>query len=350
MTEQTSANATNCAADGEIHEPHLGVFVLTEFVYCARAGLCAWETGHEEVDMPARSYFFFNPLYSLAEIEAALQRTVTELTWFMAGAAFSAALAAALAVLINPTIGLVAAVGVIWFLGFAGLRGIRAAQLNHQRKQALAGKLREPDPNSPDVQPIHWWDFIRAGFVTQSVHDRLVDSERNFSGRPDRFLRRGNTIIPVWRMPHYAGRLFPQNFIRMSAYCQLVQQSLGAGVECPYGITLFEHGWDGVAIPVTTQRKAELLEALRAAREIIEKSRRRHGPQPPSPSVCAHCPYGKPRIHVVNETEHVCDGKSLAVIPEVAANGRCYHSLCGDRFRWLPPHEDVAKKDLRSQV
>ena len=82
------------ASDGEIHEPALGVYVLTEFVYCPRAGLCAHETEHdEEEDAPRLSFFSFNPLYSVAEIEAALQRTMSELTWYAAGAAFSAVLA-----------------------------------------------------------------------------------------------------------------------------------------------------------------------------------------------------------------------------------------------------------------
>lgn len=84
MTNNTDPNAIATASDGEIHEPRLGVYVLTEFVFCPRAGLCAHETGHnEEENSPPLSYFSFNPLYTLGEIEAALQRAISEMTWFV---------------------------------------------------------------------------------------------------------------------------------------------------------------------------------------------------------------------------------------------------------------------------
>jgi hypothetical protein len=349
MAKNTEPNAIASASDGEIHEPALGVYVLTEFVYCPRAGLCAHETEHdEEEDSPPLSFFSFNPLYSLAEIEAALQQAISEMTWYVGGAAFSAVLAVLLSIWIDKLVGIAGVFGLLWFLTFAVQRGVLAFQLNQQRKQALAGKHREPNPNSSDVQAVHWWDLIQAGFQSQAAQDPLIDPELNFSGRPTRFLRRGNVVIPVWRMPHYDGRLHPQNFIRMAAYCHLVQKSLGAGVESPYGIILFGHGLDGVAIPFTLQRRMDLLEALRSAREAIEKTSKRTDPPPADPAVCSHCRYGKPRIQVPGETDNICNGISLPVFPAFTADNKCLHSLCGDRFRWLPPHEDVETKDLRS--
>jgi hypothetical protein len=349
MANNTDPNAIATAADGEIHEPRLGVYVLTEFVFCPRAGLCAHETGHnEEENSPPLSFFSFNPLYTLGEIEATLQRAISEMTWFVAGAGFSAVLAALLTVWINKFVGFAGVFGVLWFLTFAMQRGIHAFQLNQQRKQALAGKQREPTPNSSD-QEIHWWDLIQAGFETQAAQDPLIDPELNFWGSPDRYLRRGNVVIPVWRMPHYDGRLYPQNYIRMAAYCHLVQKSFGVGVECPYGIILFGHGLDGIAISFTSQRRADFIETLRSARKTIEETGQRTDPPPPDPAMCARCPYGKPRLHVANETDNICNGIPLRVKPALAPDGKCLHSLCGDRFRWLPPHEDVEEKDLRSQ-
>ena len=40
-------NPVALTPDGKIHEPPLGVYVLTEFVFCPRAGLCTHEAGHE---------------------------------------------------------------------------------------------------------------------------------------------------------------------------------------------------------------------------------------------------------------------------------------------------------------
>lgn len=350
MTKNTDPNSIASASDGEIHEPPLGVYVLTEFVYCPRAGICAHETERdEEVDLPPLSFFSFNPLYSLAEIEAALQQATNEMTWNLMGAAFSAVLAVLLTLWIDKLVGIAGWFGMLWLLTFAVQRGVIAYQLSQQRKQALAGKHREPNPNVSDVQEIHWWDLIQAGFERHLVQDPWIDPELNFSGRPTQYLRRGNVVIPVWRMPHYDGRLHPQHFIRMAAYCYLVPKSFGGGVESPYGIILFGHGLDGVAIPFTSKRRMDFIEALRSAREAIDKTNKRTDPPPADPAVCSRCPDGKPVLHVPNETNSICNGIPLPVIPANTADGKCFHSLCGDRFRWLPPHEDVEERDLRSQ-
>ena len=252
---------------------------------------------------------------------------MSELTWYAAGAAFSAVLAVLLSIWVDKFVGIAGVFGLLWFLTFAVQRGVNAFQLNQQRKQALAGKHREPNPNSSDVQAVHWWDLIQAGFESQAAQDPLIDPELNFSGSPHRYLRRGNVVIPVWRMRHYDGRLYPQNFIRMAAYCHLVQKSLGAGVESPYGIILFGHGLDGVAIPFTLQRRMDFIESLRSAREAIDKTNKRTDPPPADPAVCAHCPYGKPILHVPNETENICNGIPLRVVPAETPDRICYHSL-----------------------
>ena len=351
MATNSDQGRPTTSADGEIHEPALGVYALTEFVYCPRAGLCTFETGHEEKDdIPPLSFFAFNPLYSLAEIEADLEKALNEMTWLLLCGAFSAGLGFLVSVFFDKLLGLVGVIPLAWFCYFAANRGMRALHLQRQRKEALAAKGSEPNPNSEDVKKIYWWDLLKAGFETQSAQDRLIDEELNFSGKPSRFLRRGNVVIPVWRMGHYSGQLHPQNFIRMAAYCHLVGTSLGAGVECPYGVILFGHGFDGVAIPVSSQRQAEFLDALYRAREIIHQAKRRPGPHAPAPTLCAKCPHGEPKKRKPNESDNICNGKTLLVIPAVASDSQCFHSLCGDRFRWLPPHEEVEKKDLRLQV
>jgi hypothetical protein len=350
MISTTPPNTIASTPDGEIHEPRLGVYVLTEFVFCPRAGLCAHETGREEEEEgPPLSFFSFNPLYSLREIEASLQQAVNEMTWYLGGAALSAVLAVVLSIWFGKLIGVAGAFGMLWFFAFALQRGIDVLRLNNQRKDALAGKHKEPNPNLPDVQDVHWWDLLQAGFESHPVQDPLVDSELNFWGKPFRYLRRGNVVIPVWRMPHYDGRLHPQNFVRIAAYCHLVKKSFGAGAECPFGIILFGHSLDGVAIPFTPQRRSDFVEALRSARTAIAKIKEREEPRAPDRSLCARCPYGKPTVHVPNESEHVCAGKPLPVKPAYDANRKCFHSLCGDRFRWLPLHEDVEKMDLRTE-
>ncbi len=334
--------------DGEIHEPRLGVYVLTEFVFCPRAGLCAHETQREEEDeSPPPSFFSFNPLYSLPEIDAALQRAMNETTWYAAVAGISVVVAILLSVWVDKLVGATAVFGMLWFLVFAVQRGIHVFQLNRLRNQALAGQHREPNPNLPTNQDIHWWDLIRAGFESQPIQDPLIDSELNFDGRPRLLLRRGNVVVPVWRMLHYDGLLYPQNYIRMAAFCHLVQKSFGVGVECPYGIILYGHELDGVAIPFTAQRRSDFIEALRSFRQAIEDTKHRTDPHPPDSSLCSGCPYGRPRMQVEGETDSIFNGEPVPADLASTADNQCFHSLCGDRFRWLPPHALVEERDLR---
>lgn len=331
-------------AEGEIPEPRLGVFVLTEFVFCPRAGLCAHESGFEEKEeLPPVSFFSFDPLYSLSEIETGIEQAMNELLWHAAGVALSAGGGLLLSLLVDPFLGLAGVLGLIWFLTFATRCGIRLHRLNEQRKEALAAQLREPDPKSEVEQKVHWWDFARAGFETQEVREALVDEALNFSGRPKRLLRRGNMVIPVWRMPHYRNELFPQNYVRLAAYCHLIRASIGNEIESPYGVILFGHGFDGVAIPFTAARSNEFLKALDEARQTI-----RRATAPESPTCCVKCPYGRPKRYVPDETDHVCLGKALHPCTATAPDDKRFHSLCGDRFRWLPPH--AATKELELEL
>jgi hypothetical protein len=339
-------------AEGEIPEPPLGVYVLTEFAFCPRAGLCAFETkGDEPSDMPPLSFFSYDPLYRLHDIEIALEQAFKELLLYSFAAFMAATGGALLWLFVDDLLGLaVGVVGVLWLSVFVLQKSIRAFRLLRQRREALAARDRVPDPDSTEIERIHWWDFLRAGFTTEERHVELMDHELNFSGKPTRYLvhEKTNMVIPVWRMRRYKGQLYRQNFIRMAAYCHLVLQSMGKETKCPYGVILFEHGFDGVAIPFTPERRDECLKVLEEARAII--NRRRHRPNdadaPVNANLCKTCAYGKPKPLKPNESEHVCNGKSLRPVPAKTPNEQYLHSLCGDRFDWLPPHEDVQRKDL----
>jgi len=339
-------------ADGEIPDPPLGVYVLTEFAFCPRAGLCAFETKRDERDdSPPLSFFSYDPLFRLEDIETALQETFRELTIYSFAAFVTAAAGLLLSRHVDDLLGLVVGVvGVLWLSVFLVQKSVRAFKLLRQRREALAARNRVPDPDSPEPQPIHWWDFLRAGFKTEERHVELLDHELNFSGTPTRFLvdEDSKTVIPVWRMRHHKGQLYRQNFIRMAAYCHLVLRSMGGETKCPYGVILFGHGFDGVAIPFTPERRDDFLKALDEARLII--NRRRNRPKdaaaPASTTLCKSCVYGKPKPYKPNESENVCNGKSLSALPAKTPEEYYFHSLCGDRFDWLPPHDDVKKKDL----
>src|SRR5262245_39357511 len=55
-------------------QPRLGVYVLTEFVFCPRAGLCAYELAREEAESSLPAAGKRARYYTLQDIEAALVR------------------------------------------------------------------------------------------------------------------------------------------------------------------------------------------------------------------------------------------------------------------------------------
>jgi CRISPR/Cas system-associated exonuclease Cas4 (RecB family) len=339
-------------AEGEIPEPPLGVYILTEFAFCPRAGLCAYETkGNEPDDSPPLSFFSYDPLYRLSDIEIAIEQAYREMIPLAIAAFISAVVGLMLSIFVNDILGFaVGTIGVLWFGVYIVQKCVRVFRLLRQRKEALTAREREPDPNAPEIQTVHWWDFLRAGFKTEERHVELIDHELNFSGVPTRYLVRDddNLVIPVWRMRHYKGQYYRQNVIRMAAYCHLVLQSMGGEKKCPYGVILFGHGFEGIAIPFTPERREEFLRVLEEARMIINRSRNR--PQdagaPANANLCKKCVYGKPEHFKLNESEHICNGKSLGPVLAKTPDEDYFHSLCGDRFDWLPPHEDVERKEL----
>ena len=84
------------------------------------------------------------------------------------------------------------------------------------------------------------------------------------------------------------------------------------------------------------------------ARAVVRKSREEVSfPLAPRGSQCEHCPLGRPRVHRLGETEHATREEMLPVVPARGRDGRAYHSFCGDRFHWIPPHERAKEKELK---
>lgn len=117
-------------------------------------------------------------------------------------------------------------------------------------------------------------------------------------------------------------------------------------------------------------------------RDMLDADHRGQSPDAPrSKSPCKGCPHGEPQILVTDTpatwewtrstdseygadrvavrepTIHVIGGDSIRPFAVYGVDGHRYHSLCGDLFEWIPPHDSanrvalsVVAPRLRSEV
>jgi hypothetical protein len=228
---------------------------------------------------------------------------------------------------------------------------LNVAKLLWLRKLALTASGREADPKRSEDQPVNWWELLRAGFDPTTPTGAFESPDLRLAGRPWRVLVRGSTQIPVFKKRHCTGpngqRIRDQHYARIAGYCRLIEEAVGA--QSPYGIVLFDDCYEGIAINASKVGATELLiESLVDARTVIQNSHGNIAPDPAPPTTCANCPVGRPRVHRPGQTETLRCGVPLPVFAARGADRRRYHSACGDRFSWLPPHQRVKEKGLQS--
>lgn len=110
-------------------------------------------------------------------------------------------------------------------------------------------------------------------------------------------------------------------------------------------MVLFGGSYEGVAIPITSVN-AETVRAKLDELRLCLDSERLGVPTavPSSLQVCSQCPLGEPRVLTNADRKAEALGHRLHIIS--GPDGLDYHSACGDRFRWVPPHESAAAKRL----
>lgn len=328
-------------------DPGVGVYALTQFVYCPRAGIITAEDSNPDVDeQPEMRRLDYLPRWGLVEIERRLAE-LFRAGWKWLGVVAGIFVATMIGLLFWPLPSLLLGISGIAFVTWRLARNFRDMfRLSMLRSEANAALPIEPVLPFAEPQPINWWQLFQAGFVSRPYLDKLTDETIRLSGKPWRVLQRGSLRIPVWEYCGEGRTLREKHFVRMTAYCHLIE--VCTGQESPYGIILWPDSFDGVAIPKSAVNSGKLARALIKARRVLkELAAAGNIPDPPPENVCATCRLGKPRCHIPGKTETLIAGTRIPVWPERGADGRNYHSDCGDRFRWVPPHERATEKELR---
>jgi len=171
------------------------------------------------------------------------------------------------------------------------------------------------------------------------------DWQCRLGGSPWRVLRFRDISIPVFRYHGDSDKLHRQHFVRMAAYCHLLEKR----EECrsPYGIVLWHGTYRAVTVPNNPYSRRMFRDVLSLARSCIRDSERDDPilPEPPPESFCWACPLGRPSEY---EPGQYFLKHQHPMIPNKCRtpDGRQYHSHCGDRFGWIPPHERAVELDI----
>lgn len=325
----------------------LTVHTLSEFVFCPRAGAIAYANQQmDEVDRPApRFNLDYLPDYSVALIEEALDQQLHSLRRL------------GLQVLAAVVGG-----GLLWWGGYRlillpiALLLLRQAVLFSQRlsnvlllaarrRAAHAAQAREPVRDSDQMQKVNWWELLRAGYESEAHELVLEDESLQLAGRPWRVLSRGSLRIPVVKALTPTGERSavpkPQHAARVAAYCRLLSQSVGG--ESPFGIVMFGSTYEGWTVPNTTHLQAELEDIVaKAQARLVANPPGADAMSPESTSICVGCPHGEP-VEVDRRDRAAGNGQRHGV---TGRDGRLYHSPCGERYGWCPPHRRARELGL----
>lgn len=290
----------------------LGVHVLSEFVYCPRAGICANERPDEDAGddglfrADTRFRLDYSPRYDLLSMRRRTEELLTYLTVVI--------IAGSIAMLIMFRVLHIAGIG-ISLAGIAfsvrkeciELTGILLAWLRSRMKRH---RDPLPDPNVQEDEKVNWWSLIGEGYHCVKPCRPFQSQRHGLIGRPWRLLQFGGLTIPVFlrHCDKKEKRIYPQHIVRICAYAELMRQN---GMHTPYGIILTAGSYDGVAVKVTAPRVAGLLKKVKQALRSIDSTNRSLAVPPASQ--CVKCPFAKPRGQ--------------------------HRSICGERFDWIPPLE-----------
>lgn len=319
-------------------DPLVGVYVVSQFIYCPRAGVIAYENREQHEDEPEPVNLDYMPIYDLPGLYERLHADFRELIWQALVMLGVLAFAYYLTARVHPNLAATGVMILVPLLGWTYPTLCDMADVGRKIVAHRSAAPKVPDPASDQFQPVNWCEMLKDGFISVPSKDRLRNDAWRVEGRPWRVLRKGNLHIPVFFQSVGETELRDKHLAKAAAHCFLLQTV--ALQDSPYAIVLKRGSFEGVTVPNHPRTRKVFYEGLRLARALIRDLRVGSAPNPPATEApCLKCPLGEPVKFEPGESEHRANGVSLPVIT-IAEDGKpLCHSHCGDRFRWIPPHE-----------
>lgn len=323
----------------------IGVHVLAQFEFCERAGLISSElstedTGEESEALPRLDYL---PDYEESRIRERLASTMKAF-WLATFLLATGIVVVACFGSWRIELGVLCAVplGCVLYWWFCMVRSI--VILRSRLDAATRAVPREPDLSDLREQTFNWWELRRAGFQVDKMPEPLLDPGNQLIGRPWRVLRKGMLRIPVFRKHRGQCVVRDQQRVRVAAYCHLVESCEGS--QAPFGFVMFAGSYDVFLVPNSEENQSLLANTLRKARAVLANAAAERGVEIPSQLACATCPLGRPQPFVDLDTDPPSPSVPKPFRTAIGVGGGQYHSLCGDRFDWIPPHNQAGRLRL----
>ncbi len=331
--------------------PELGVHVMSEFLFCPRAGIITYEshqvdTGADFEPAPALGGI---PMFDIDRIQRKLEiqtRQIKQLSTVIGGVVGGTVLV----YLYLPAflVWLLAALMFVPLLTYSQWFPVITSWLHLRARlaQSRLAKPNEPNWEHKLQQEIQWWELIAAGFQSIELNRPLHNHEIALTGKPWRILHRGELRIPVLRihvdetegsMGQFRPRL--QQQARLAAYAFLTETCERGNAD--WAIVMFNDGDRGLAFPLDKEEWEAFQTGLPRARSEFQRyeNAAQYRPRPTDQGrVCRGCPFGKPRRVGLRPT--VLNG--VEVLPRITTDNlnREFHCTCYDRFGdEVPPHK-----------
>jgi len=351
----------------DFQEPWIGVHTLSEFAFCPRAGICSHDNsgsddGEEICDRPG---FYHLPIFFDNELKLQLGELQASLRASMLFGLCLVIAATAAGLFLHPLFYLAAMlVGIASLVALVTIKsGITEVKDVLEQWSKINSELPGTDITEPTA--VYWPNFFVAKYGCDPPTDVMDDEKWRLRGKPWRILRRGKMVIPVFLRNVMRGTdsrdtetppLYNQHFVRIAAYCHLLESS--TGLQVPYGVILTRGELTGVAIPNTRETRERLEYDMEDARRTMRDLAEQPNMYPTKDeNKCVGCPHGRPVLAQVRfpcrKTGENAEPGELGIRTASAKprdrekqRPRRFHSHCGDRFQWLPPHELTVAMEL----
>jgi hypothetical protein len=330
--------------------PMINVYSLGKYSFCPRAGVIAHESGRLEEDVepeliPRLDYSLVFDVKLLNERLDAIKKQVV------------ASAVGSLIVLVLALVAFWLHWGVIdlllLFLGLVFLRKLYLHGMDlHEPKRRLklyanAQVSRLGDP-SAGPRTISWWGLCKDEHFTSSTpKDKSVCRDLGLAGKAARLGKHAEFVIPVILHHEDIEEAKSYQRVRLAAHAILIEANQ-VGAKVVWGIVLNPITMRGLAIPLGAQDRNYARQQLEEFRRCLQENNNGTDPPPPLRSRCTRCPHGRPRRYVRNQTETYSDGvRREPILNHHVTDKQSYHSPCGDRFAWVPPHQEAIDKGFR---
>ncbi|MEM7785873.1 MAG: hypothetical protein AAF623_21170, partial [Planctomycetota bacterium] len=285
------------------------------------------------------------------------------LSYFLIGIAIGIGMGAFFYLLYMTAIGLAC-----WFFTLTGLcllakkaclSVVRIRQL--QKELASFNASSKQTPNFEDSNPeVLSWHALLKSCESRHGDERFTDGDLGIEGSPGKLIKKVTICMPVFqcRLPSpkhpdladdLKARLYPQHFIRMKAYCHLIEQNMGFDSRC--GIVVFSGTLKAIAIKFLDDDfyQERMEDAVERAHEAISSKNAKS----PSSNICRNCHLGRLRTYRAGTQVISRDGRQINPrLNSVVHHGKRkeMHSVCGDFFEWVAPHQNAIDQKLAKDI